>query len=129
VVAIERARGRVLVVDDEPLVAKSVQRILARDEDVVSSPDGADALERIRNGERFDVIFCDLMMPKMTGMEFFEALSSVAPEQRPKVVFISGGAFTPRTREFLQRVPNKRLDKPFDAMPLRSLVQEMKQAM
>jgi PAS domain S-box-containing protein len=119
-------RGNVLVVDDEPLVAKSVQRILATEQNVSVSSSAEHALDRLRSGERFDVIFCDMMMPKMTGMDFYEELQNVSPDQRRRVVFISGGALTSRMREFLQKVPNRKLEKPFDAQPLRSLVHEMR---
>lgn len=120
------ARGRVLIVDDDPKVARSLQRILAHEQHVEVSSSAEHALDRLRSGEKFDVIFCDMMMPNMTGMDFYEELPNVAPDQRRKVVFISGGALTVRMREFLQKVPNRKLDKPFDAQPLRSLANEMR---
>jgi hypothetical protein len=40
------------------------------------------------------------------------------------MVFLTGGAFTDRTRDFLERIPNKRLDKPFDVRELRGLVDD-----
>jgi CheY-like chemotaxis protein len=105
-------RGRILVVDDEPMI------------DVVALDRAPDALGRIEEGERFDVILCDLIMPVMTGMEFYESLGAVAPDQVPKVVFLTGGAFTLRAREFLDNVPNFRLEKPFELAALRSMVNE-----
>jgi FixJ family two-component response regulator len=55
-----------------------------------------------------------MMMPLMTGMEFHMRLATLVPEQADRVVFMTGGAFTPRAREFLARLPNLRLEKPFD---------------
>lgn len=114
-------RARVLVVDDEPLIARAVARTL-RDYDVVVHSDGHDVLALLARGERFDAIVCDLMMPAMTGMELFDRLVEVAPDQASRVIFLSGGAFTPQAREFLGRVKNARMDKPFETQALRELV-------
>jgi PAS domain S-box-containing protein len=121
-----RRRGRILVVDDEPLVAKVVSRSLAADHEVIGLERSAEALALVRGGERFDVILCDLMMPEMTGMELYTELGKLAPEQRDQVVFVTGGAFTPRAREFLERVPNARVEKPIDFQNLRLLLRSLK---
>ena len=47
---------------------------------------------------------------------------TLAPELADQIIFLTGGAFTVRAREFLDRVPNACLDKPFDSASLRSLV-------
>jgi PAS domain S-box-containing protein len=115
-------RGRVLIVDDEPMVGSVLRRILAPDHDLVVLTRAREALERIGGGERFDVILCDLMMPEMTGMDLYEALVRSAPDQAERMVFLTGGAFTPRARDFLDRVPNQRIEKPFDDQGVRALV-------
>jgi CheY-like chemotaxis protein len=76
----------------------------------------------IAAGARFDVILCDLMMPRMTGMELHGELSRTAPDQAARIVFMTGGAFTARARDFLSTIANARVDKPFDAAGLRSVV-------
>ena len=63
------ARGRVLVVDDEPGIRAAVARILGRENDVVTAASGKDGQTLLENDRRFDLIFCDLMMPKMSGIE------------------------------------------------------------
>jgi PAS domain S-box-containing protein len=118
-------RGRVLVVDDEPTVAAAVGRALAGAHDVVLRGSAEEALEAIERGERFDAILCDLMMPGMTGMDLHEALVRVAPEQARRFVVLTGGAFTERAREFLDRVALPRCEKPFDTSALRELVREV----
>jgi signal transduction histidine kinase len=75
-------RGRILVVDDEPAIAKAVQRTLSREHEVVVLESAVTALERIRAGERFDVILCDLMMPQMTGMDLHAALLQDEPSTK-----------------------------------------------
>jgi PAS domain S-box-containing protein len=112
-------RGRVMVVDDEVMIVSAAKRTLAEHE-VTTALSGEEAIEYIKKGERFDVIICDLMMPEMTGMEVFEEISRLAPEQAEKIVFLTGGAFTPRAREFLEQIPNECLEKPFEPAVLRS---------
>jgi CheY-like chemotaxis protein len=64
------------------------------------------------------------MMPVLTGIELHEALVRVAPDQADRIVFMTGGAFTPRAREFLSKAPNLRLEKPFDLGHLLALVND-----
>jgi signal transduction histidine kinase/CheY-like chemotaxis protein len=115
-------RGRLLVVDDEQLVLAAIQRALEEHHQVTCEADGRRALRRIEAGERFDLVLCDLMMPEMTGMEFHAAVSSAAPELADRIVFVTGGAFTPSAEAFLAGVPNPRIEKPFRMDELRSLV-------
>jgi CheY-like chemotaxis protein len=117
-------RGKILVIDDEPMVARSLGRVLEQDHDVTIVLDAGDAHQRVVGGERFDVILCDLMMPKMTGMDLHAELLRAVPEQAALMVFLTGGAFTPHARAFLEGVPNHRLHKPFDTQELRSFVNE-----
>jgi PAS domain S-box-containing protein len=100
---------RVLVIDDEPSLGRLIASALDRCH-VIAETSARAALERLRAGETFDRILCDVMMPDVSGMDFFDQLS---PDMRGRVVFISGGAFTERARRFLDTVPNRRLDKPF----------------
>ena len=115
------ARGRILAIDDEPLVGAVLTRALAAHE-VVSLTSAAEALTRIRSGEKFDLIFCDLMMPHMTGMDFYTALEEEAPEVATRVMFLTGGAFTQGARDFLERTAAKTVEKPFDLKAMRALV-------
>lgn len=117
-------RGRILVVDDEPMIVTLVQRILATEHEVLTTTSAAEALKQIVNGEQFDVILCDLMMPQMTGMDLHAKLSEVSPEHAARMIFLSGGAISIRTREFLDATPHPRLGKPFSAERLRTLVND-----
>ncbi len=105
---------KILVVDDEPLIGQVIRQVLAG-HDVTTETSARAALERIARGEEFDRIFCDLMMPELSGMDFYQQL---APAVRERVVFLSGGVFSDRARDFLETVPNRRLAKPFDIQAL-----------
>ncbi|MBI1947542.1 MAG: response regulator [Deltaproteobacteria bacterium] len=117
-------RARILVIDDEPMIGQAVRRILAKEHEVVVTTDARVALDRVRAREAFDVILCDLMMPQMTGMELHGELRKLDPALADRIVFLTGGAFTPAARAFLDEVPNQRVEKPFDAQHLRALVND-----
>jgi two-component system cell cycle sensor histidine kinase/response regulator CckA len=117
-------RGRVLVIDDEPAIGKAIRRILAPDHDVTLETDARTAYERL-SSETFDVIFCDLMMPNMSGMEFFDRVSLSAPQLVERIVFLTGGAFSPRSEEFLRQNRNRCLSKPFSREAVSCAVQRL----
>lgn len=115
-------KARILVVDDEPLILRSVARLLREQHDVVTAEDGREALRKIIDDGPFDLILCDLMMPAMTGMDLFEEVRRRSPETADSFVFLTGGAFTDRARAFLASVTNPKLDKPIEPNLLRSIV-------
>jgi CheY-like chemotaxis protein len=114
-------RGRVLLVEDDPLVARAVRRTLGSEHDVTCVEGGRAALAAL-DGAEFDVILCDLMMPEMTGIDLHAALSQKRPEAAARMVFLSGGAFSEEARAFLSRVQNPQIDKPFEPSHLRDVV-------
>jgi CheY-like chemotaxis protein len=114
--------ARVLIIDDDPLVAVTLQRLLREHRTEVASS-AHDALARLAAGERYDVVLCDLMMPGTDGAQFYAELEHVAPECRERIIFVTGGAFTDKARAFLDSVPNEVVEKPFDPSKLRALVQ------
>ncbi|MBF5046623.1 response regulator [Aggregicoccus sp. 17bor-14] len=116
--------ARVLIVDDEPLVARAVRRVLQGAHAVETATSAREALARLEAGERFDLLLCDVMMPEMSGQQLWEALGKSFPEQQAQVVFVTGGAFTPEARAFLERVPVRVLSKPLDPAALRELAEE-----
>jgi signal transduction histidine kinase len=116
-------RARVIVVDDEPLVGRSIQRAL-RGHDVVVYTSGEEAIERLCSDEPFDVVLCDLMMPEVSGMEVFRRVCERRPEIASRFVFMTGGAFTAQARAFLKETPSVCLEKPFELNQVRELVTE-----
>jgi two-component system, cell cycle sensor histidine kinase and response regulator CckA len=117
-------RGRILIVDDDPMVGRALLRVLARDHDVTLAMSGSVALEFL-SVDNFDLILSDLMMPEMTGMDLHARLSVLFPDHARRMIFLTGGAFTPRAREFLDRIPNLHFEKPVDSLNLRSLVRDL----
>jgi PAS domain S-box-containing protein len=113
---------RVLVVDDEPTLVRLVSTSLEPLATVVGETDPARALERILS-QPFDVIVCDLMMPGMTGVDLHERVARSRPELASRFVFVSGGTYTARVREYVEAVPNTRLNKPFSVPELIAAVE------
>ncbi len=114
-------RARVLVVDDEPLFCRMVERALGPDHDVVVAH-APDALRRLRSGERYDVVVTDLVMPVLTGMELYAEIARVDPALAARTLFATGGAFTPSAAEFVARRLDRVLEKPLTAEALRAAI-------
>jgi PAS domain S-box-containing protein len=113
--------GRILILDDEPQVASVLARML-RVHHVTVVNQASEALKLLASGNHFDVIFSDLMMPQMSGMEFYDQLARQHPDVVGRVVFLTGGAFTPAALAFLERVSNHRLTKPFEPESIEAIV-------
>ncbi|HEX2675863.1 MAG TPA: ATP-binding protein [Polyangiales bacterium] len=114
---------RVLVVDDEPSLVSSLALML--DDHTVETASTVDgALDRCRD-HAYDVILCDMRMPHRGGEELYRELKVLRPGQEKRVVFMSGGAFTQRIRDFLLNVPNRVLSKPFTFDELSKLLDEV----
>ncbi len=120
-----RERARLLVVDDEPMILRSISRILSKRHDVDLVSNGREGLSLIRQGAHYDLIVCDLMMPELTGMDFHATLLEEVPEIAERVVFLTGGAFTDRARGYLERVGNLTLEKPVKPDVLRAMLDNL----
>jgi CheY-like chemotaxis protein/anti-sigma regulatory factor (Ser/Thr protein kinase) len=120
-----RRRGRILVVDDEPLVVRAIARTLTPIHEVATATSGREALATIQAGPGFDLILCDLMMPEVSGAEVYKELRRTAPQTAAAMVFMTGGAFTPEAHEFLERVPNPRVEKPIDTAGLLAIIDRL----
>jgi PAS domain S-box-containing protein len=118
-------RAQILVVDDEPSITSVIGRAFGATHDVSVAARADEALALLHSGRRFDLILCDLLMPGMSGAELHERLSSELPGQAERMVFLSGGAFTPRARDFLESIDTRRkLEKPFLLAAVEKLIHE-----
>jgi PAS domain S-box-containing protein len=117
-------RGRVLVIDDDAGIRRTLQRVLA-EHDVEVAASGREGLALLREDAEFDVVFCDLLMPEMTGMDLFEAIKDSHPELARRFVFMTGGAFTPRAAEFLDGAEGRSVSKPFEIAEIRAVLDDI----
>lgn len=116
---------RVLVVDDDALVRRCISRVLRRTHDVVVAATGEQALSMFADGLEVDAVLLDLMMPGLGGDDVYRLLMREHPKLSTRIAFITGGAFTPESAEFLARATVPTLSKPFDAVNLRALVDDL----
>jgi len=121
-------RVKLLVVDDEPYICTAIQRLLRREHRVTALTTVREALALLETGERFDVILSDLMMPEQNGEDFYKELNRVAPDQAQRMIFMTGGAFTPRSEEFLRSSPVPQVAKPISLEILQGAIRQVVEA-
>jgi signal transduction histidine kinase len=119
--ALPAVRTRLLVIDDEALVATGLARSLEGEVEVVVASRARDALDLLA-ADRFDHVLCDLMMPDMNGAQFHAEVTRRHPALAARLVFMTGGAFTPATERFLAEWRGPLLEKPVDVERLRKVV-------
>jgi len=121
-VAAPAARGRVLIVDDEPMVRSVLAKLLGRRFEVEVASGCAEAIAALQQEPPPDAVVCDMMMLDGTGMDVHRWAREHRPTLLPRMVFATGGSFTPTTSEFLRDVAPHRIEKPFRLRELERLL-------
>jgi CheY-like chemotaxis protein len=113
----------ILVVDDEPMVARLVAQMLSLDGyEVETASNGVVALNRLQERE-YDLILCDLRMPEMDGESLYREATRQKPELGRRFIFLTGSAAISETRHFLEHSGPPHLTKPFDLETFRRVIQ------
>jgi PAS domain S-box-containing protein len=121
-----RAQQRILVVDDEPLIVRSLVKILEKHGAAVFGETVPErALPLILGEPPFDAIVCDVMMPGLMGIDLHERVARDKPGREARFVFITGGTYTVRARDYLDRIPNACLAKPLDMPALWAAIERV----
>jgi signal transduction histidine kinase len=107
------ARGRILIVDDEPAVARALARLLDGHEVHVAGS-GREAMAVLDSDAGFDAIFCDIMMADVSGIDLFAHVQSARPDLAERFVFMTAGTFTPRAQAFAEEHSRVCLEKPLN---------------
>ncbi len=118
-------RRRVLIIDDEPMLRRLFTHALERCYDVSSVGSAREALLRIAAEDPFDLVLCDVSMPGMTGTEFYDEITRVAPNLAPRIAFLSGSDMSPASSAFFEKVTNPRRMKPVLLSELVSFVDDL----
>lgn len=115
-------RLRVLVVDDEPHILHYMQATLESwGHEVVLARDGSQALKRALI-QPFDLIICDLRMPRLGGREMFHTLAQMHPAVADRIIFATGDTVRGDTLQFLEELGRPFLQKPFKLDELRRVL-------
>jgi len=101
----------ILVVDDEPNVAETL-RLMCAPHRVTVVHSGRAALRHVERGHPIDLILCDVMMPDIAGAEVYARLSAQDQHLAERILFISGGGFTPKSEQLRNALPHRFLEKP-----------------
>ena len=113
-ISLEAFKGlRVLVVEDEPALAVAVSEALADAGFTVDrAADGEEGLTRLTEA-RYDLIVCDLKMPRIDGMQFYRAMAAATPALARRVIFVTGDVAGTDAERFLEETGCRWLSKPF----------------
>jgi CheY-like chemotaxis protein len=119
------AAARVLVVEDEPIVARLIADVL-EDEGMCVDVllDGREALERAAR-ERYDLVICDMKMPGLNGQHFYNALERTGNPLRERFLFVTGDVVAAHTHQFLERHNLPHVAKPFRMEELTEKVRQV----
>ncbi|MBK6531905.1 MAG: PAS domain S-box protein [Deltaproteobacteria bacterium] len=121
-------RPRLLLVDDERNVRSVLEALLKGRYDVTPVASVPEARARITESGDWQLILCDLMMPEVTGMDLYDWVEQEHRALASRMVFMTGGAFTARARELLDRLPDRWIEKPFDFEQLMALLDRLCEA-
>ena len=89
--------------DDEELADTLKELLKARNFVVAVQPNGAAALREVQAID-YDVIVCDMLMPKMAGDLFYLAVKKIKPELADRFIFVTGHADNPKVEGFLNSI-------------------------
>lgn len=121
---VTRRRPRVLIIDDDERLRDVLSLVLADDCEITLAASGAEAFEHLEQ-RSFDVIVCDLSMPRMGGAQIHAALSEEDPDMAARMVIVTGGAYSAASEEFLRRSGCPQVPKPFTPNELMGAIHEI----
>ena len=121
---VTRRRPRVLIIDDDERLRDVLALVLSDDCEVTLAASGAEAFEHLARSP-FDVIVCDLSMPRMSGAQIHAALTEQDPDAAARMVIVTGGAYSNASEEFLRRSGCPQVPKPFTPTELMGAIHEI----
>ncbi len=116
-------RPPILLVDDEPRLARVLEAQLEGDYDVTIAHSGRQAIELLGRFAAFSAIVCDVLMPDLTGGDVFEWLRTHHPGLERRVIFMTGGTLSAAARATLDASEGRILAKPFGVDELRRAIE------
>jgi two-component system OmpR family response regulator len=115
----------ILLIDDEPSFVSVLARLLRHDGSTVdTAADGHRALRHLHE-RRYDVVLCDLRMPGLDGIEFYNMLSHHHAYLRKRVLFLTSDTLGAESQAFLEQCGQPWMYKPCNAADIRTAIQQM----
>jgi CheY-like chemotaxis protein len=111
-------RTSVLVIDDDLMVRRFIVRLLLRDHDVLDVDGGVAALAVLDTRRVFDVILCDMEMPRIRGNDLHALVLERYPLVAARMIFMTGGTLSRETKDFLSHPERVIVWKPFNSEQL-----------
>lgn len=125
--SLQPARRRVLIVDDDAWVRRSITRLLAPTHEVVELAGGAAAIELLSRDRRFDAVLCDLTMPGVDGAAVCAAIAKADRAFLMRVVILTGGSFTAELHAYAESHPGSVVAKPARRQDLLEAIERVAQ--
>ncbi|MFZ3376196.1 MAG: response regulator [Chthoniobacterales bacterium] len=120
----ERAQRVLLLEDRDDFQEVLREYLVSRSFEVTSVSSGVEGLGEIRKGA-FDLIICDMMMPRMGGEMFYWAVTRLRPATAQRFIFFTGHQTNPAIEFFFKRVKAPVLIKPFELSALDSAISDV----
>jgi CheY-like chemotaxis protein len=123
-----RTSRRALVVDDEPAQRQLLRRLLTKRKFTVDEAENGEAALALIDANKYDVLFCDVQMPKMGGLALFDRLQEphtrlVTPPSR--FVFVTGDILNMELQSLIDQSRSIILTKPFEAAQLDTMLEQL----
>jgi len=119
------APRRILVIDDEQSFRHGLTQLLRRDGYTVDTAANGDLALRQLHEQCYDVVLCDLRMPGLDGVDFYDMLSHQHAYLRKRVLFLTGDTLGAESTAFLEQCGQPWVYKPCNAADIRTAIQQM----
>lgn len=120
--ALENARHRILIVDDEPGIVEVLKEALGFSGYTIDTAyNGAVALQKITQ-ETYDLVLSDLRMPDMDGEKLYHTVRRLKPDLAGRIIFLTGDTVSSNARTFLEWTGNRWFSKPFNMAELEEVI-------
>ena len=116
---------KIVFIDDDKSVLNSLARLIPDNYQAITFADPRKAIAYLEAGRPADVVFCDVMMPYLTGKDIYERLHIADPQLAQRLVFVTGGAHGEALVSFIRSLDNLRLQKPFGTVELHETIEKV----
>ena len=112
---------KILILDDEEMLAKFIRYALEPKNTVTVVSDGVEGVHCVQQND-YDVIICDMMMPKLPGDMFYAAVERIKPHLCSRFIFMTGYTEDQKIKAFIERIDGLMLHKPFKSADVLEMI-------